>query len=223
MSNELLIIVTALVNIFGVFLASRLGTRYLFAIIAIDLILISTFGSKLIELFGLVTNAGNVFYACIFLATHFILEQKGTSYTRQTIWFGIGCTALFIVLSQLAVGLSSFDPQDPIASSMRTLFSFSLRIALASLLAYAFSQYVNIALYAWLKAKTQGAYVWLRSNVANICAQLVDSTLFFTIAFLDLPAPALLQAIFAGWLIKVLVVGIGTPLLYLDLRSRSLK
>ena len=56
-----------------------------------------------------------------------------------------------------------------------------------------------------------------RSNGANVLSQLVDSMIFFSIAFFDLPSGQLLiQAIIAGWPVKTAVVAAGTPLLYIN-------
>jgi uncharacterized integral membrane protein (TIGR00697 family) len=217
MTNELLLVITALVDICFVFIAARInGSKALYGIIALNLILITIFGIKLITVFGLTTNVGNVFYACVFLATHFLLERQDKKKIYRTIGFGVAAVGFFLVLSQLATCFLSTTPGDIVDNSMSSIFTLSPRIALASILAYIFAQFVNIHIYSWLKTKTGGNFLWLRSNVANILAQLVDSCLFFTIAFLDLPGGVLIQAIFAGWMIKTFVVLMGTPLLYLD-------
>jgi uncharacterized integral membrane protein (TIGR00697 family) len=216
MSNELLFILSALADIIFVFFAARRGIEWLFGTIVANLILIGIFGAKLITVFGLVTNAGNVFYACVFLATHFILEQHGKRAGLNTIWYGVGFMFIFSLLSQVATRFTGLLVSDTANTAITDLFSFSIRIAVASILAYLFAQHVNISLYEWLKVRTQGRFLWLRSNGANIVAQLVDSLLFFCIAFFDLPGPLLVQTILVGWLIKSVVVLLGTPFLYLD-------
>lgn len=216
MSNELLLLFCALVDIVFLCIASRMGRDWLFGYIGINLILIGVFGAKLIPLFGFVTNVGNVFYACVFLATHFLIERHGKNMAWQTIWFGIGSVIFFTVMSQFTIYYHGSSLSDAINNASATLFSFSPRIVLASILAYAFAQYVNIAVFSWIRGRTNGKFLWLRSNGANIIGQLVDSMLFFSIAFIDLSGPLLLQAILTGWLLKSLVVLGGTPFLYLD-------
>ena len=222
MENEIILLISALVGITFVFLAARLGVKWLFGVVTLNLILINIFGSKLVEVFGVTTNAGNKFYACAFLATFFIIEQRDVRYAKQVIVFGVGMVIAFVVLSQSALFLVGIPSVEGVQNSLQTIFSFSPRVATASLLAFAFAQHINISLYGWLKSKLGGG-LWLQSNIANTIAQLADSTLFFTIAFIDLPGPVLIQAIFAGWLIKTAVVALGTPLLYLDryLRRRE--
>ena len=222
MSNEWLFLISALVDIFLVFLVAQRAPDRLFGVIAMNLILISIFGGKFINIFGFVTNAGNVFYACVFLATHFLLERTSKENTLPTIWFGAGAVFFFIVLSQLAVYFGATSPTSPLNAALGVVFALSPRIAFASILSYIFAQYINIALYSWIKEHTKDKFLWLRSNGANIVAQLADSAIFFTVAFLDLPGGELVQAILIGWAIKTAVVVLGTPFLYLDRHLRRL-
>ena len=216
MSNESLFVISALINIVFILFASRRSIDWLLGTIAVNLILIGIFGAKLITVFGLTTNAGNVFYGCVFLATHFILERRGKKVDLKTIWYGVVFVLFFTLMSQFAAEFSGLALSESANSAILTLFSFSLRITFASILAYVFAQYVNVFIYEWLKMRTSGKFLWLRSNGANVVAQLVDSLLFFTIAFFDLPGSLLVQAILAGWFVKTLVVAMGTPFLYID-------
>ncbi len=216
MSNESLFLLSALVDIIFVFFAARRGIDWLLGTVIVNLMLIGIFGAKLITVFGFSTNAGNVFYACVFLATYFILERYGKQVGMKTIWYGASLILFFVAMSQFAVRLTGLPLSDAANSAISTLFLFSLRITFASVLAYVFAQYVNIFIYEWLRVRTHGKLLWLRSNGANIVSQLVDSLLFFSIAFFDLPGPILVQTILVGWLVKTLVVSMGTPLLYID-------
>lgn len=216
MSNELIFIFSALADILFILFAARLGVDWLLGTVAVNLILIGIFGLKLITVLGLTTNAGNVFYACVFLATHFILERYGKRVGIKTIWYGVCFFLFFTVLSQFAARFSGLPLTDTANGAILTIFSFSLRVTFASILAYVFAQYANIVIYEWLRVWTKGRFLWLRINGANIISQLVDSLIFFTIAFFDLPGPLLVQAILVGWLVKIAVVSIGTPFLYID-------
>lgn len=174
-------------------------------------------------MFGLVTNAGNVFYACVFLATHFILECYGRHQGLKTLWFGTCFILFFVIMSQVAVHFAGPPLSSSIGSTLPTLSSFSLRVTFASILAYVYAQYVNIATYEWIRRKTSGRHLWMRSNAANILSQLVDSSIFFTIAFFNMPGKFLIQAILVGWLIKIVVVSMGTPFLYINRRLEQKK
>ncbi len=216
MLNEYLFIISALTDILFVFISARLGKEWIFGTIIANLILIGIFGAKLVSAFGVVTNIGNVFYACVFLATYFLLEKHGRRAGITAIWFGFSSMIFFALLSQFAVQSIGFRESDSVNTALTTLFSFSPRIILASIIGYVFAQYLNIRIFEWLKNKTQGKHLWLRSNVSNIVSQFIDSALFFSIAFFDMVGPLLLQVILLGWIAKSVVVLIGTPLLCID-------
>ncbi len=218
-SNEALFFVTAFVEIFFVLFAARQGIDWLLGTVVLNLLLVTIFGSQLIMIFGFTTNAGNVFYASVFLATHFLLEQYGKKTALRTISYGAGFIVFFTVMSQLT-GQFSAIPVDSVHSLIASPISFSLRITFASILAYVFAQTANISFYEWIKLRTMGKHLWLRSIGANTASQLIDSMLFFSIAFFDLPGPLLLQTILVGWLVKTLVVSLGTPFLYWNTLER---
>ncbi|MES3006025.1 MAG: queuosine precursor transporter [Patescibacteria group bacterium] len=216
MSNESLFLISALADITFVFFSARRGINWLLGTVIVNLMLVAIFGAKLVVVFGLTTNAGNVFYACVFLATHFLLERHGKQMGLKTIWYGASFMIFFALMSQFATQFTGISLSDGANNAILTLFSFSLRITFASILAYIFAQCVNVLIYEWLKEKARGKFLWLRINGSNIISQLVDSMLFFSIAFFDLPGPILVQAILVGWFIKTLVVSMGTPFLYID-------
>ncbi len=216
MTNISLLFIAAVIDLTVVFIAYRSGTKWLYATIIINLLLVSVFGTKLISVFGFITNAANVFYACSFFAVHLLLENKKDKEAVGTIWFGVAFIVFFLAMALLIIRLSSFSSTDPVSGALAFLFPLSVRIIMASLIAYVFSQYLNIKIYRYLSKKYNGKHLWFRSGLANIIAQLLDSSLFFTIAFIDLPVDSLMQAIFVSLIIKSLVVSMGTPYLYMS-------
>lgn len=216
MSNELIFLLSAFTDILLVFVAARKGSDWLLSTIAANLIIIATFGAKIITVFGLTTNAGNAFYACVFLATYFLIEKQGRQAAIKTIGFGAIFILFFIIVAQFVNNFIGSDLSSAVNECIDIVFHLSLRVALASIGSYIFAQYINISIYDWLKTKTKSRSLWLRASLANIVSQLVDSLLFFSIAFFDLPGTTLVQMVLIGWLIKTIVVGIGIPFLYLD-------
>jgi uncharacterized integral membrane protein (TIGR00697 family) len=223
MTNELLFFLSALIDICFVFFAARKGVDWLFGSIIANLFLVGIFGAKLLIIFGYATNAGNVFYACVFLATHFLLELYGSKVAKKTIFYGLIFTVFFLIMSQFTFQFSGIKTSESVNNAIYTLFVFSPRIFFASVMAYIFAQNINIFLFEWLKTQTKGKTLWLRSNAANILGQLVDSLIFFSIAFFDSPGQLLVSTIMAGWLVKVLVGFLATPFLYLSARLEKRK
>lgn len=221
MSGEVLLLLLTLADIAIVFFAARRGVPWLWGVIALNLILVSFFGTKLISILGVVTNIGNIFYACVFLATYFAMERYGKEEGMRLLGFGVACIASLVALSYLAIHLPALPSDLKIQDAFETLFPASLRIALASAVAYFFAQYANVFLYYALSQKTRGGMLWFRANAASVLSQLIDSLLFFSIAFPEMQTSLLLQAILAGWFYKTLIVFAATPLLYLGQPAKN--
>jgi queuosine precursor transporter len=73
----------------------------------------------------------------------------------------------------------------------------------------------NNYVLAKLKVLTNGKFLWVRTIGSTFVGQLINTVLFYMIALYGvLPTQLLLSAIISGWLIKVLVEIVFTPLTY---------
>ena len=218
-TNELIFLTTIFLNFVLILFASRRGREYLFATIAVNLVLISIFGAKLVPIFGFVTNTGNVFYAGVFLATHMLIERYGEKEGYRAIRIGALVIFLFLLMAQLTFDLTGYFETADVNRAIHDLFRNVPRIGIASIFAFIVAQNVNVRVYGYLKNKTHDKKLWFRDNASNILGQLVDSVLFFSIAFGGtIPNEILMQVMFGGFLVKVIVGAVGTPFLYASRR-----
>ena len=214
-TNELIFLVTIFTNFVIILSASRNGREYLLATIAANLILISIFGAKLVSIFGFIINTGNVFYAGIFLATHMLIEHYGEKEGYRTIRIGVLVIFLFLLMAQLTFDLTGYFETANVNRAIHDLFRNVPRIGIASIFAFIVAQNVNVRVYGYFKNKTRDKKLWLRDNASNVMGQLVDSILFFSIAFGGtIPNTILMQVMLGGFLAKIIVGAIGTPFLY---------
>lgn len=215
MENDILFIATILLEFFAIGVSARLGKEWLFGTIIINIILISVFGAKLASVFGLTTNVGNVFFAAVFLATHILVERFGRHEGYKTAWMGFGAIIFFVSMAQFTLGFQTVPQTADVAEAMTVIFGNTPRIALASMIGFLFVQHVNVWLYARLKQATAGRHLWFRDNVANFAGQLVDSVMFFSIAFYGtIPFSVLLETMLVGFVFKIAVGVLGTGVLY---------
>jgi len=213
--NELLLLVTALISALFVVVGWRLGRLY--AVIILFLILIAGVGGKIVEFFGHSTNTGNIFYASVFLATYFLIERYGKREGIRSIWVGIIGVLFFSALAWITIALIGSPATAPLNEALSIAFGPVPRVAFASLVAYAISQSLNVYLYLLFKKRLQGKYLWLRANICNATAQIVDGLIFFTIAFVGVASTSVtIDAIFMGLAIKVVYMMFAAPLLYLN-------
>jgi queuosine precursor transporter len=215
--NEILLFIIALFSTLFVVLMWKLGKQRLYSAIIIFLILVTTVGGKIVPFFGHNTNTGNVFYASVFLATYFLIERYGKREGIKSIWVGVVGVIAFSCLVYLSVLLVGSPETTAIDESFRIAFSPILRITFASLLAYILSQNINVYLYVYLKEKFEGRKLWLRANICNLVAQILDSVVFFTFAFFgSIPFSTVIGALVTGIVIKIVFIIITSPLLYLN-------
>lgn len=215
--NEILLILTAVFSIIFILVSWRSGKERLYSAIIIFLLLIPTVGGKIVEFMGFETNTGNIFYASVFLATYFLIERFGKKEGIRSIWIGISGVVSFLILIKITLALTGSNTTRPLNEALDTAFGPSTRVAIASLIAYVLSQNLNVYLYTTLKEKMKGARLWLRANIANALAQILDSAVFFIIAFWHVvPLANVFEIIVVGLVIKILYMMLAAPLIYLN-------
>ncbi len=219
--NEALLIASAVLDIGIVFLAYRMGKEWLYTTIVINLLLIALFGAKLIAIFGFATNIGNVFYASVFFATYLLLEHGKREDGERAIWIGVAAVAFFFVLMKGALYLTSIPETAEVSALMDQVLALAPRVAIASVAAYIVAQYANVTLYTAWYEPDGGVHWWLRAMSVMMAAQLIDSLIFFTVAFVGkVPTDVVLQSIIVGYVIKILIGAVSTPLIYESHRMR---
>lgn len=215
--NELLLFVTALLCALLVTVGWRFGKERLYGVIIVFLILIATVGGKIAPFFGHETNTGNIFYASVYLATYFLIERFGKREGIFSIWVGVVAVLFFSVFVQLTILLAGSPSTASMNTALATAFGPVSQVALASVVAYAFSQNLNVRLYLYFKNRFRNRYMWLRANLSNALAQILDSAIFFTVAFWGaLPPADMWDIILTGFVIKVVYMMLVSPLLYLN-------
>ncbi len=215
--NELLLLGQAAVSTAAVLVTWRFARDRLYGAIVIFLILIAIGGEKLISVFGHITNTGNIYYAGVFLATYFIIERLGKRQGIYSIWASVIFVAFFFAFIQFIVQFQGSPVTANFNTALDTTFEPFSRLTSASLIAFVLSQNLNVYLYIYLKERWNGEKLWLRANIAGLAAQILDSVVFFTIAFWGVVAPAnVADIIFTGLVIKVLFIAATTPFLYLN-------
>jgi len=105
----------------------------------------------------------------------------------------------------------------PISNELFTkVFGLSPIAVLASMLAYLFAQFVDIRIFHFWKKKTKGKHLWLRNNFSTFSSQFIDT--FTVIALLCtfqvLPWNMFSTLLISGFLFKILIALLDTPILY---------
>ena len=196
----------------------EIKTSILLAVFVTALVLANVLGSKVTTIFGIVTSVGIFAYPLTFLVTDAIEEVRGKKVTQVFVYVGFVALLLSIVLVWIGIKMppASFYASNEAYS---TVFGSSIRIIIASMVAFLISQTHDIWAFNFWKQRTHGRFLWLRNNLSTIASQFIDTTLFTFIAFYQM-TPAftvarVFQMIIPYWLLKVGFAFLDTPFVYL--------
>ena len=163
-----------------------------------------------------IVSAGILPYPLTFLVTDILSEIYGKKRASMVVLSGF-IASLFVLLF-LWIG-SQFNAINgsPIDNDTYNLvFSNAWRVIFASMIAYLSAQFLDVRLFHFWKRMTKGRHLWLRNNASTIGSQLVDTILVISVLFVGVwDADQIISAIIDGWLFKMLVAFIDTPLFYL--------
>ena len=225
MRNEALLIVTLLVLYgsvllwFALFGTSGLMGFTVFATIAANIEVLI-----LVQAFGMEMTLGNILFATTFLVTDILSEIAGKKQAQQAVWIGIAANVLFVVVSQSWL-MYIPSAEDWVTPSMRSIFSNTPRLMLASLAVYAIVQVFDVWLYhKWwdLTQRLSGdrrGYLWVRNNGSTLISQLLNAILYTAFAFYGMyDIPTLVSIVLSSYVIFIFTSLLDTPIVYLARR-----
>ena len=191
----------------------------LYVWISIATIIANVIICKSIDVFGYVTNIGNVLFASTFLATDIMIEKYSKEDSKKAILIGVVSQIIFLIMTQYAllyVPASTDLAQEP----MKALFSLNLRVSIASLVMYVVSNLLDIYLYQKLKDKYP-KLLWLRNNVSTITTNCLENYLFTFLAFAGIfDIKTMLSIATIASIFEMIIAICDTPFLYI---SKKLK
>ncbi len=163
-------------------------------------------------------SVGIFAYPVTFLITDVIEEVHGKRKAQNLVYAGFISLMFVLGLTFLAIKLPSAT-RDFFPVEYTKVFGISLRIMIASAVAFLLSQTHDVWAFNFWKEKTKGRFLWLRNNLSTIVSQLIDSTIFMFIAFYGMTPKHNIAYMFVliipYWLLKVVVALFDTPLIYL--------
>ena len=225
MMNEILLI-GSLIFIYGMALLGYklFGKTGLYCISAAATILANIEVLIMIKAFGAEQTLGNVLFAVTFLITDILSECEGKKAADKAVYTSFFASIFFFVLSQswLHYVPSESDWASP---AIRTIFSNTPRMIIASLAVYGVSQLFDVWLYhkIWdMTSKKSGnrrSFLWLRNNGSTLVSQLINTFLFTLFAFYGTYGLSQIISIFiSSYVIYIFTSLLDTPVVYLARR-----
>ena len=162
-----------------------------------------------------IVSAGILPYPLTFLVTDLISELYGQKKANLVVFSGF-VASMFVLLFLWLGGQFNAIPSSIVNDDIyNSAFQNAWRIIAASMIAYLFAQFIDVRIFHFWKRLTNGKHLWLRNNGSTIASQLVDTTLVIMILFVGVwESDQIISAIIDGWLFKMLMAAIDTPIIY---------
>ena len=189
-----------------------LGTISVFFV---AVLLISNVASAKIVDFGWFTfDGGTLLFPLSYIFGDILTEVYGYKRSRKVIWLGF-FMALLMSLVFIIVGRLPSAPGWNAQAAYDAILGLTPRLVIASLIAYASGEFSNSYILAKMKIFTKGKMLWTRTIGSTVVGELLDSTIFISIAFWGiLPDSLLFTLIVSNYIFKTSVEIIFTPLTY---------
>ena len=170
------------------------------------------FGSRLFEL-----SVGILPYPITFLITDLISEIYGKIAANRVVTAGIFASFFSMGILLIADYVPAMESSPVDNATFTQVFSLSPLAVLASMIAYLLAQFVDIRIYHFWKKLTNGKMLWLRNNFSTFASQFLDtfSVVCLLSVFGVLPWDLFFGLVLSGFIFKVIVALLDTPLLYL--------
>lgn len=170
------------------------------------------FGSRLFEL-----SVGILPYPITFLITDLISEIYGKKAANRVVTAGIFASFFSMGILLLANAAPAMESSPIDNATFTKVFSLSPLAVLASMIAYLLAQFVDIRIYHFWKKITHGKMLWLRNNFSTFTSQFLDtfSVVFLLSIFGVLPWELFFGLVLSGFVFKIIIAILDTPLLYL--------
>ena len=173
---------------------------------------IKLLGNSLFEL-----SVGILPYPITFLITDLISEIYGKKRANQVVIAGIFASFFSMGILLIANEVPAIENSPIDDETFNQVFALSPIAALASMIAYLLAQFVDIRIYHFWKNLTQGKMLWLRNNFSTFSSQLIDTSLVVGLlsVFGVLEWKLFWGLVISGFLFKIIIAALDTPLLYL--------
>ena len=159
--------------------------------------------------------AGVLFFPISYLFGDILTEVYGYARDRRAVWSGFGALAFAALMSAVIVHLPPAEFWRSRQPAVEAMFGNTPRIICASIIAFWCGSFVNSYVLAKMKIWSNGRWLWTRLIGSTVCGELIDTALFYTIAFAGLWTPSdLVSVALDQYVLKSLWEVIATPATY---------
>ncbi len=163
---------------------------------------------------GLVLPTAVLLFPIVYIIDDIIPEVFGLETARRVIFLGFAANLMAVAFFALCLVLPAPGYWTNQAA-FETVLGFTPRLLLASFAAYLVGTNANAWIMVRMKRLTNGRWLWSRTISSTIVGQILDSSIFITIAFLGVvPSDALPTMILSQAGFKIAYEALATPVTY---------
>ncbi len=174
-------------------------------------------GGKIITIFGVAGSVAVFIVPLTFAITDISTELYGKAFTRKLTLAGMITLVILMIYSAIFVLLEP-NVRFGANEAYGTIFGSSLRIIIASIVAFGLAQLQDVFIFERIRKITKRKYLWIRTNVSTFASELVDTTVFMFIAFYmvtpKFDALFVIKMIIPYFQLKIAFAVLITPVVY---------
>lgn len=162
-------------------------------------------------------GAGVLFFPISYIFGDVLTEVYGYGRDRRVVWAGFGALAFASLMAWVVVHLPAADSawMKTYQGQLEGVFGNAWRIAAGSMIAFWSGSFANSFVLAKMKIRTEGKWLWMRTIGSTLVGELVDSSLFYVIAFGGIWATGvMLKIVLAQYILKTGWEVVMTPVTY---------
>ena len=176
-------------------------------------------GGKLIQIGPFVMSIGILPWPVVFLTTDLINDYFGKEGVKKLSYITAALIAYSFILLFLAMTIPAATGISPVDDEQfKAVFGQSMWIIVGSIIAFLFSQLIDVYIFSYFKKKTGNNKIWLRATGSTVVSQLFDSFIVLGIAFWlpgKINTETFVSSALTGYTFKLGTAVLLTPIIYL--------
>ena len=176
-------------------------------------------GGKLIYIGPYLMSIGILPWPIVFITTDLINEYFSQKGVKKLSLITACLIAYCFVLLYFALKIPAVKGEGLVTDmQFNGVFGQSMWIIVGSITAFLVSQLIDVTIFHFVKNKTGGKMIWLRSTGSTVISQLFDSFIVLGIAFWltgKISTDDYIASALTGYFVKLIIAILLTPLIYL--------
>ncbi len=170
---------------------------------------------KITHVFGMPVSVTVIWFPITYIFADILTEVYGYARARSALWTVLLCSIVAGVIYQVAAFMPPAEGFDGDAAYRRVFFQVP-RVLLGGWIAVFAGEISNDYVLAKIKILSKGRFLWIRTISSTVVGQFINTALFYVIAlYAVIPTDLLLKSVLTGWLLKVAVEAVCTPITYI--------